>query len=165
MKLRRATPDDHAALMALFDEAVEWMVARGQEGQWGSEPWSARPSAVERARGMISSDGAWAIEHDGSVIAVLVIGDHPPHVDPVDAPELYVELLITSRRFAGRDLGGELVRHARSLAVERGAALLRVDCWAGAPRLVRWYEDQGFRRSGSFVVGDWEGQVFEMPLR
>ncbi len=49
-------------------------------------------------------------------------------------------------------------------AVERGAELLRVDCWAGAPRLVRWYEEQGFTRSGTFAVGDWHGQVFEMPV-
>jgi GNAT superfamily N-acetyltransferase len=164
MELRRGTAADHPALMALFDEAVEWMVARGQEGQWGSEPWSARPSAVERARGMIESDGSWVIEHDGRAIAVLVVGEHPPHVEPVDRPELYIELLITSRAEAGQDLGGRLIRHARALAVERGAAVLRVDCWAGAPHLVRWYEDQGFHRSGTFRVGDWEGQVFEMPL-
>ena len=45
-----------------------------------------------------------------------------------------------------------------------GAAVLRVDCWAGAPPLVAWYERQGFARSATFDVGGWIGQVFAMRL-
>ena len=45
-----------------------------------------------------------------------------------------------------------------------GAAVLRVDCWAGAPPLVAWYERQGFARSGTFDVDGWIGQVFTMRL-
>jgi hypothetical protein len=49
-------------------------------------------------------------------------------------------------------------------AVEQGAELMRVDCWAGAPPLVHWYERQGFRRTETFDVDGWAGQVFEQPL-
>ena len=49
-------------------------------------------------------------------------------------------------------------------ARESGAAVLRVDCWAGAPPLVAWYERQGFERSGTFDVDGWIGQVFAMRL-
>ena len=49
-------------------------------------------------------------------------------------------------------------------ARDAGAAVLRVDCWAGAPPLVAWYERQGFVRSGTFDVGGWIGQVFTMAL-
>jgi hypothetical protein len=45
-----------------------------------------------------------------------------------------------------------------------GAAVLRVDCWAGAPALVAWYERQEFERSGTFDVDGWIGQVFTMRL-
>ena len=45
-----------------------------------------------------------------------------------------------------------------------GLHLLRVDCWAGAPGLVAWYERQGFKRSGTFTVREWHGQVFSMEL-
>ena len=51
-----------------------------------------------------------------------------------------------------------------SAVVHAGAAVLRVDCWAGAPPLVAWYERQGFRRSGRFDVRGWIGQVFTMRL-
>ena len=50
-------------------------------------------------------------------------------------------------------------------AVAAGVPLLRVDCWAGAPGLVGFYEAQGFvRDAGSFDVRGWIGQVFSMRL-
>ena len=54
------------------------------------------------------------------------------------------------------------LEHAAALARDAGVAVLRVDCWAGAPPLVAYYEGQGFTRSGSFSVGGWRGQVLAM---
>jgi GNAT superfamily N-acetyltransferase len=170
LALRPGGPHDFPALLALFDEAVAWMVARGQPGQWGDRPFSERPEARERearerVRGFAASPGLWIAERGGAPVGALIVGAHPPHVEPVAVPELYIELLISSRAHAGSGIGARLVRHARDIAVDRGVDLLRVDCWAGAPTLVAWYECQGFRRSGTFDVGGWIGQVFEMPLR
>lgn len=164
LTLRRGRPDDFAALLGLFDEAVAWMVARGQPGQWGDRPFSERPEARERVRGFAASPGLWIAERDGEPVGAVVVGSHPPHVEPVAASELYVELLISSRAHAGNGIGARLVRLARDIAARRGVDLLRVDCWAGAPGLVAWYERQGFRRSGTFDVGGWIGQVFEMRI-
>ena len=64
-------------------------------------------------------------------------------------------------------IGAELVARAAAEARAAGSEVLRVDCWAGAPTLVAWYERQGFVRSDSFTVevrGPWHGQVFEMRL-
>jgi hypothetical protein len=56
-----------------------------------------------------------------------------------------------------------------ALARERGVEQLRVDCWAGAPSLVGWYERVGFERSGTFELDGpldgWRGQLLTMPLR
>jgi GNAT superfamily N-acetyltransferase len=165
LALRRGSPEDFRTLVALFDEAVAWMVARGQPGQWGDRPFSDRPETLERVREFAASPGLWIAERDGAPAGALVVGVHPPHVEPVAASELYIELLMSSRAHAGNEIGARLVRLAREIAVERGVDLLRVDCWAGAPTLVAWYERQGFRRSATFDVGGWIGQVFEMPLR
>ena len=85
-------------------------------------------------------------------------------MEPIDEPERYIEALVTSRRHAGRGIGALLVAGAVEEARTAGAAVLRVDCWAGAPPLVAWYERQGFVRSGTFDVGGWIGQVFTMGL-
>ena len=63
--IRRGTAADEDALLALFDEAVAWMVARGQERQWGDRPFSERPDALRRVRGMARHEGLWIAELDG----------------------------------------------------------------------------------------------------
>ena len=164
MRIRRGTPGDAEAVIALFDEAVAWMVARGQTGQWGERPMSENASMVARVRAWADGDGLWMAERDGEPIGALVVGERPEHVHPVEEPELYVELLLSSRRLAGNRIGARLVEHAVGLAREAGVDLVRVDCWAGAPKLVAFYEDQGFVRDGMFDVRGWPGQVFSMRL-
>ena len=164
MTIRRGGPADAEHVIALFDEAVAWMVARGQTGQWGERPMSENERMVARVRGWSAGDGLWMAEADGSPAGALVVGERPGHVHPVEDQELYVELLLSSRRLAGRRIGARLIEHAISLARDEGVALLRVDCWAGAPKLVAFYEAQGFVRDGTFDVNGWPGQVFSMRL-
>ena len=160
--LRRGGPGDAAAVLDLFDEAVAWLVARGQTGQWGTEPLSKNPNMVRRVGEWAAADGLWMAERAGGPVGALVVGERPEHVHAVERDELYVVLLLSSRRHAGSGIGAALVEHAVSLARAAGIGLLRVDCWAGAPSLVAWYERQGFVRDGTFAVGDWHGQVFSM---
>ena len=159
--IRPGTPDDEGALLALFDEAVAWMVARGQPGQWGDRAFSERPETRARVREFAESPGLWIAERGDEPLGALIVGVRPPHVAPIDRSELYIELLISSRRHAGNGIGARLARLADEIAVERGVEVLRVDCWAGAPTLVGFYEAQGFTRSGVFDVRGWKGQVFE----
>jgi hypothetical protein len=47
--MRPGEPRDAATVLALWDKAVRWLVARGQVGQWGSEPVSAGSELVKQA--------------------------------------------------------------------------------------------------------------------
>jgi GNAT superfamily N-acetyltransferase len=165
-RIRTGSAADAPAVVGLFDEAVAWLVARGQEGQWGTTPWSQRPELVARTHAWARGDGLRIAHEDGDAtpLGALVLGAHPPHVEPIAETEAYVEALVTSRAHAGRRIGAQLVAAAAEEARDAGAAVLRVDCWAGAPPLVAWYERQGFRRSGRFDVRGWIGQVFTMRL-
>jgi ribosomal protein S18 acetylase RimI-like enzyme len=162
--VRRGSEADEGALLELFDEAVAWLVARGQVGQWGSKPFSERPEMVERVHGMATSGGLWVEELDGAAVGAVVLGASPAHVPAATRPEVYIDLLLSSRRCAGMGIGRRLVDHAVRLACESEVEQLRVDCWAGADRLVRWYEEMGFTRSGTFDVTGWRGQLFVMEL-
>src|SRR4051794_2760749 len=169
VSIRDGDERDVPTILRLFDEAVAWLVERGQTGQWGDRPFSERPQNVEHAQRWASGGGLRVAELDGEPVGFVVLADAYPWVTPAEEPELYLQALVTSRARAGEDVGGALVRHAYEEAVERGIHLVRVDCWADAPRLVRWYEDQGFTRTETFTVTptpgrDWTGQVFERRL-
>ena len=164
--LRRGGADDLDLLLALFDEAVAWMVARGQPGQWGTEPWSTQPKRVARVRGLLDEGELWIAELDGTPAGAMVLGERPQrYVPPVEEPERYVHLLITSRARAGHGIGSALLDKARALTRADGVELMRVDCWAGGGgRLVDYYVRNGFTRAGTFDVDGWPGQILQQRV-
>jgi GNAT superfamily N-acetyltransferase len=162
--IRLGGPADEPLLIALFDEAVEWMVARGQPDQWGTLPAAQRPDRAERIARLAHDGGVRVAELGGRPVGVLVIADAPDYVSAPDRPERYIMLLITSRRHAGQGLGAAMIRAAAAEARAGGAVQLRVDCWAGAPDLVRWYERQGFTPTETYQAYGKTGQVFAMAL-
>ncbi|WP_370944363.1 GNAT family N-acetyltransferase [Amycolatopsis sp. cg5] len=164
--IRQGSSADYPILIQFFDDAVGWLTERGSEGQWGTEPWSGIPRRVEQVREMAANPGLVIAEVDGEPAGALIVSPQPPDmVTPVDEPELYVRLLITSRKHIGEDVGGQLLRHARAETERRGVKLLRVDCWAGGKGdLVRYYEGQGFTSTFQFDHHGWIGQVLEQRL-
>jgi GNAT superfamily N-acetyltransferase len=168
ISIRPGRATDGEDILSLWDVAIAWMVERGQPEQWGTEPASARP----RTRGLVESwleePGLRIAEIGGEPVGASVTLARPPaHVPTTPLRETYLNFLISHRAHAGKDIGGKLVRLAAADARAAGSEVLRVDCWAGAPALVAWYERQGFIRSDTFTVdvrGPWHGQVFEMPL-
>ncbi|MGH2862519.1 MAG: GNAT family N-acetyltransferase [Solirubrobacteraceae bacterium] len=159
---------DRGVVLALWDTAIAWLVQRGQPQQWGREPASSRPRTREMVDQWLGEPGLRIAEIDGRPVGASVVGTQPPaHVPATPLRETYLLFLISDRRHAGLGIGCELVRRAAAEAREAGSQVLRVDCWAGAPALVAWYERQGFTRSENFTVevrGPWHGQVFEMRL-
>lgn len=166
LHIRPGDERDEQALLTMFDEAVEWLVARGSSGQWGCEPWSASPRTVARVRAIAVSGELWMAEVGGESAGALQLTETPPaYAGPIDEPERYVSALITSRRHTGRGVGSSLLEHARDLTTAAGITLLRVDCWAGGDgELVRYYERNGFTRTHSITVGEWHGQVLAQRL-
>jgi ribosomal protein S18 acetylase RimI-like enzyme len=167
IRLRPGRPADARPFLDLWDEAVAWGVARGSSQQWGAEPASADPHNRERVAGWTQGPGltvAVSADDDEVLGVCVVIEDHPDYAAPIEQRELYLLLLIVSRRHSGQDIGGQLIRHAADEARAAGAEVLRLDCWADAPTLVAYYERQGFVRSDTFSIGDWHGVIFELPL-
>ena len=164
--IRSGDSGDADTLLRFFDEAVGWLVARGSSKQWGTEPWSGVPKRVERVKGMAADPGLRIAMVDGEPAGALIVSEeHDVHVPAVDERELYIRLLITSRRFIGQRIGGRLIEYALDEARRRGIDLVRVDCWAGGDgELQRYYESQGFKPTVRFNVEEWVGQVLEQRL-
>jgi GNAT superfamily N-acetyltransferase len=156
---------DLERVLALLDAAVLWLVARGAEGQWGSEPFSTSPLMVAYLHRIVEA-GELRVARDstGRVVGGYVLGGRPEYAPVVAGVERYVEAMVSDRTLAGHGIGGLLVRDAieRSRAV--GASLVRADCWAGAEGLIRWYEAQGFDRGGLVLVGEWPAQLLSKSV-
>ena len=165
--IRPACPDDAAAVLRLFDEAIAWFVGMGNTGQWGTEPFSAQPRQVARVEGWVSEPGAWIAEHPGAGTAgFLALGEAVDYVPAATEPEVYVRVLIGSRDARAKGVGRLLLGFAEQQAREAGAVMLRVDCYAGGTGdLVRFYESCGYERTETFAVGEWPGQVLARRLR
>jgi GNAT superfamily N-acetyltransferase len=155
---------DLPLLTKLFDEAIDWLRARSQSGQWGTQYAAERPDTVQRLTRFAAGGGLRIVERDGITEGAIVLGQAPAYVPAALEPELYVLLLLTSRRCAGRGIGATLIHRAAQEASAAGCRQLRVDCWARAPSLVAWYENNGFERDRAFELDGWHGQLFNMRL-
>ncbi|MEW2357017.1 GNAT family N-acetyltransferase [Spirillospora sp. NPDC029432] len=166
MEIREGGADDAPVLLAMLDAAVEWLASRGRTGQWGDTPWSTDPARAARVRDIAGNDDIRIALVDGKPAGAMALSSGPPrYVEPVDEPEVYVTLLVTDRACAGRGVGSALLRTAREEALRRGAALLRVDCYAGDDgRLVEYYTGNGFVRDRTFSVDGWPGQLLTRRL-
>ncbi|MFI5909149.1 GNAT family N-acetyltransferase [Dactylosporangium sp. NPDC051541] len=170
VRIRTGGLRDIPVVLALLDAATAWLAARGRTGQWGTEPHSTNPRRLAALAAWVPQGHLHIADLDGRPVGALVVGAAPDHVPAASGPELYVNLLVTSRTHTGKGLGGALLDHARSLALHRGLPLLRVDCYRGDDRaLVGWYERQGFTATAPFTVtlpdgAEWPGQVLEQDL-
>lgn len=159
--IRKGGADDLPVILGMLDDAVVWLNAKGITGQWGTSPWSARPTAVAKVRETVTEGSPWIAEIDGVPAGTLTLTPYPgTGVAPADEPEAYVRLLVTAPAFHGRGVGGALLAHAAEETRRQGLGLLRVDCYAGSEgRLVAYYRANGFAPAETFTVGDWPGQV------
>jgi GNAT superfamily N-acetyltransferase len=115
LTIRRGGADDAPRLLTLFDDAVAWLVARGQTGQWGSEPFSAQPRQVSRAQAWAAGGGLWlavAVAADGRerTAGAIVLGEAYDYVPPPGRPELYVQVLLTAPAWRGRGVRAIVTR-------------------------------------------------------
>src|ERR1700758_1505489 len=105
LRIRPGDETDGPTVVAIFDEAVAWLVERGQTGQWGATPFSERPGIRERVHAFRIGGGLYIAERDAAAVGVLVVGPAPAYAPPAPVRELYITLLISSRQSAGQGIG------------------------------------------------------------
>lgn len=163
MELLRGGPADVPQIMRLLDDAQAWLAALGRTGQWGTDPWSQVPAAVDRFTRLATTGTVWLAQLDGATAGVLITSTTPPdYVPSASEPEHYISLLVTARDHAGAGVGARLLAHARAEARAAGVGLVRVDCYDGDDhRLVAYYEQQGFTPVATFTAknGTWPGRL------
>jgi len=168
-RIEHATNADLGSILALFDDAVAWLVARGITGQWGTKPFSANPSLRARLQGWISNKSLFAARLDSSIVAILALSETiPPYalsaLPEFPDPAFYLEAFTTSRALSGQGLGSDFLRWAEIYSAEQGKHSIWLDCWADNPELVAYYTHQGYTQVRDFYVGNWRGMLFHKSL-
>ena len=129
--MRRAEPGDVDALLALVDDVVAWLVARGRSGQWGARPLSQDHGFRARTANAVAAGLVTVAVRDGAVVGAMVVDRTVPGYVPsglVPPGALYVHSLVSARSAAGAGVGRLLLDRAMELAAGTPIAL---DHWSG----------------------------------
>ncbi|MDQ3928328.1 MAG: GNAT family N-acetyltransferase, partial [Chloroflexota bacterium] len=166
--ITRAESADLAEVLALFDEAVAWLVERGQEALWGTVPFSQLPRARERFAQWIEAGALFVARVEGRIAGTIALSETPPHYaarffDGFHAA-YYLEAFTTARSMSGQGIGRDMLRWAEQYALEHGKVAIWLDCWAGKPALPDYYRSAGFIPRREFALGEWRGMLLEKPL-
>lgn len=146
LTIRRATPNDLPAVLALLAEAARWLHAIGVR-QWPAEGFPAgRIQPLIDAGVVYLFHTAWDPGAPAATMALDRQAD-PEFWRPADRPDdaLYVHKLAVSRAHAGEGLGGALLDWAALRAAAQGRRWLRLDCAKDNARLQAYYRAAGFR--------------------
>ena len=149
VRLTRATEADAATLVALYDEAGGWLLARGLR-QW-PPGWYTAEMALASIR---AGHEVYLARRDSEPVGKLTLqwddvemwGEQPPDAG-------YVHGLCVSRAVAGLGLGAALLDWAGARIAACGRQWLRLDCMAANPALRAYYERLGFVYRGEAEEG------------
>lgn len=144
--IRRARPDDLAAIVALLDEARAWLASRHSD-QW-QEPVTGRRQ--ERVVQAIDAGQVWVVEPRGAKVVATITVDgraDPEFWTADDAPDdaVYAHRMAVARGQAGQQLGSTLLDFAGRIATRAGKRWVRLDAWATNEGLQDYYRSQGFQ--------------------
>ena len=148
----KPTSEHLNAILGLIDETRKWLPSKGTN-QW-HRPWpdkAQRDERVSRALELGATWVVWETVRGKAILAatVTVTGKPNPAVwSPLDfdlgVRPVYAHRLITARRYAGWDLGAELLdwtgwRGRR----DYGARSIRIDVWTENEALHGYYLKRG----------------------
>jgi ribosomal protein S18 acetylase RimI-like enzyme len=152
MRIRRATREDIAALIALLRRVVPLMRAAGNL-QWDES--YPNESVFERD---IDQGQLWVAEIDGSVagVAALTTDQEPEYAQvgwDVEEPAVVVHRLAVDPAFRGAGVAAALMGRAEAVAAERGIAVLRVDTNTQNEATQRLFPKLGYALAGEIGLG------------
>ncbi|MFE2140845.1 GNAT family N-acetyltransferase [Streptomyces sp. NPDC059456] len=156
--------------LGMLDDYNSWLVLARHPHLYETLEWEDPPLIVKQVLGHTRAGQTRICRGLLRVTGGSVLTDEAPEfVPPVDAPELYMHLLVT--RIRRRQLSmAALVADAQAEAARCGARLLRTHSWAGEDgRLVCEYAELGFTATLGFEVlrsdgSFWPGQVLQTRL-
>jgi GNAT superfamily N-acetyltransferase len=151
--IRRAVPSDAAAILAIRDEAAEWLLGRG------IVQWRPGEVSVDDVVGWMANGRVYVGELDNAIAGSVRLAWSDEEVWGEQEPDAaYVQALMTARPAAGLGLGRRLLDHVEAVAAASGRTRVRLSCLRGNVGLERFYVGAGYLEVGarSFEHPGWE---------
>lgn len=176
LRIGRAEPTrEHLnAILSLIDEAKGWLPSKGTK-QW-REPWPNKVQRDERVCRALELRATWVVWEPArgkDILAATVTVTRKPN-PAVWSPQdfdlggrtVYVHRLITARRYAGWDLGTDILDWTGARGRRNyGARSIRVDVWTDNEALHDYYIKRGFVRRGNCRDAKYpSGVLLEKPI-
>lgn len=164
LRISPATRDEVNVVLAVLNEAAQWVVDRGAEG-WHPGQWRE-----ERLLEAIDRGETFLARRSDTVVATVTLqwaddtfwADRPPDAG-------YVHRLAVAVIGHGRGIGTAMLAWAEDATRNKGRSFLRLDCPAGNPSLRAYYESHGFEPRGEMILsgrwGTYEAARYEKALR
>lgn len=174
MQIARAepTPANLKAILGLIEQARGWLALKDTD-QWES-PWPDEKARDDRVLRGLQGGKTWIV-WDGDIPAATVtltprkntaVWSTPGCTCDLAERAVFVHRLITARKYAGLELGAELIDWA-GLRGQRlyGAKWIRIDVWSTNKRLHDYYIKRGFEPCGFCVDPSYpSGALFQKPV-
>lgn len=150
LDLHRATEHDHDSIVALIDQAAEWLRTKNTD-QW-AQPWPSERDRSHRIRRDLRAGKTWVATAGRALVATLTTDSEDSPVWPKESkgePAAYICRLVVSRTHAGQGLGAAFLDWAGLRARQLYAARwIRVDVWTTNHALHAYYRRHGFEFYG-----------------
>jgi GNAT superfamily N-acetyltransferase len=152
LDIRPATEAELGDVLSVLDEAAAWLQSIGVTEQWPAS-FSADAAWVERLRRGIENEQVY-VAHDGGTAqgCFRLLNEDGAIWQDASRRYVYLHSLAVRRASAGRGVATAMLDFAVQVAASHGAEELRLDCWAGNERLMRYYLDAGFELRGQHHV-------------
>ncbi|WUJ72351.1 GNAT family N-acetyltransferase [Kribbella soli] len=165
MIIEQATIDDLPVILAMRQEASDWLATKGIH-QW-AVAWPNPEAQSERILSSIRAGETWMVRTDDGQTAATVALDSfsDPKLwtpDEQADPSMYLHRLIVRRKYAG--LGDDVIDWACKRAGDLGNHWVRIDVWTDNVGLHRYYEERGFTHVRTLDLADYpSGALFQRP--
>lgn len=165
LTLRKASPADADALLALVRECVVAMRAAGID-QWDE----VYPDAAVIARDTDAGTLDVLCDSNGALVACITIDEQlDPLWQPMDwsagsEPASAVHRLMVHPSQQGKGLARFLMVHAETVARERGSRSIRLDSFLQNPAAMALYPRLGYRYTGTATMRKGPFATFEKLL-
>ena len=166
MIITPACPEDLAVILAMRQEASDWLHARGID-QW-RRPWPNREAMLNRIAASIAAGETWMIYDDSGNAAATIAVDE--FADPqlwtpeeIAQPSMYLHRFIVRRAYAG--IGAEILNWASAYAARQGKHWVRVDVWTHNTALHTYYRRHGFQHVRTIESDYPSGALFQRRAR